>query len=261
MAFEDFQIRTTPATSDDVLAVLLEHHRQYGGPDLPEHTPFLSRESTIAQYERTCWADEYPLTHRHINRIFRTNYSERQMLKLLQPKRKRTLGELCDAIAPGASIPRIDPVTVCGATSESAGAFLVIRKLFADAGANAREITPSSPIEPYLREHPDVYARLGYLAPGRVPTPTFVSPTYIGLTWMWLIGKAMLILGWITHNTNLRLMGLLNIGVVFVAAISVGRRIKPARIQLGWLQTFRDLSRAMTGEAWGAWHGFPMDQG
>src|SRR5581483_5165001 len=129
MAFDDFQLRTTPVSSDEVLGVLVEHHRQfslYGDQDRPS----LSRETTIAEYENTHFADELLLTHRQINRIFGTNYSERQMLKLIKPRRKRALGELCDAIAPKASLPKIRPVTVCGATSASAGAFLVIRKLF-----------------------------------------------------------------------------------------------------------------------------------
>src|SRR5581483_1799317 len=97
------------------------------------------------------------------------------------------------------------------------------------------------------------------LAPGRVPRPSVESPTHTGLGWMLLAGKAMMFLGWMIGHSTLRLIGILNMAVAIVAGMIVGRQIKPARMQLGWLHTFRDLSRAMTGEVWGDWHGFPMD--
>jgi hypothetical protein len=261
MAFEDFQIRTTPATSDDVLAVLLEHHRQCCIHDPPMDRPLLSRDSTIAEYELSCDVDETPLTHKQLNQMFGTRLSQSEVLAMRKPIRTKTLGELCDTIAPRARLPRIEPVTVVGATSASAGAFLVIRRLFADAGAKADEIMPSAPIEPYLRDHPQVFSKLGHLAPGRMPRPRVVSPVHIGLGWVFLLGQAMQLGGWILRHPMMRLAGVFNTAVSIVAGFLIGRHVKPARIQLGWLRTFRDLSRAMTGEAWGAWHGFPMDHG
>jgi hypothetical protein len=259
MAFDDFELRMSPATSDDVLAVLLEHHRQCCFKLEWCKRPVLSRSSTIREYDASCDCDNFPLSAVYLNRIFGLSFSQAEWKRLCSPAGKKTLGELCDAIAPHVTMPRIEPVTVFGSTSASAGAFLVIRKLFASAGADASAITPSTPIEPFLRDHPEVYSKLGYLAPGRVPVPRVVSPTHTGLGWMFLLGKLMAIGGMVLRQPTLKLVGWLNVGVAFVAALIVGQQIKPSRIQLGWLQTFRDLSRAMVGEQWGAWRGFAMD--
>jgi hypothetical protein len=259
MAFEDYEIPTGPASSEEVFAIFLEHQRLCSDTVKYRIPPMLlTRESSIAEFENACHLADFPLHANWLNKFLGTSFTAADWKARLSPRRRKTLGALCDEIAPYTRIMRIQPITVLGATSLAAGAFMLLRKLLIDAGAPPDQIAPSSPLEPLLRDHPRILDKLPYLAPGRIPTSNVKSPTHTGLGFMLLLGKLMWVAGWLFHRPTMLYIGLANFGIALIALWTVGEMIKPARVQLGWLKTLRDLSETMVGEHWGMWRGFPI---
>src|SRR5262249_12499494 len=68
-----------------------------------------------------------------------------------------TVRGLCMALAQFVEVPVIEPVTVLGRPSPSAGAFVTIRALLARAGADVSDLRPSTPLLPYLWLWPGVF--------------------------------------------------------------------------------------------------------
>lgn len=87
-----------------------------------------------------------------------------------------TLRGLCFALAQFVEVPVIEPVVVLGKPSVRAGAFVTVRQLLANAGADVTDLRPSSPLLPYVWLWPDVFRwQLPRLAPGRVPEVVFLN--------------------------------------------------------------------------------------
>jgi hypothetical protein len=266
MAFEDYQIAFRTMNGDEVLAVLFEYQRQCEleadrhQPARFPSPPLLSRESSLAEWELTCDADAVMERPTIINAICGSSFTPQEWKIITRAARRQTLGQFCDAIAPHTRMPRLAPVTVLGAESLAAGAFLMIRRLLADAGANASQIAPSTSIQPFCQAYSDVLSRLAYIAPGTMPTSRLdLTPArsalliLLGVAWLELI--AGLMLRW----PILALVSGCAIAMLFVALIISARFSSAARVRVGWIMTFGDLSCVMAGEAWGAWHGFPLD--
>src|SRR5262249_61758956 len=81
-----------------------------------------------------------------------------------------TVDGLCHALARVAQLPLIEPLTVLGRPCPAAGAFLLIRRMLAEAGADVSRLRPSTPLIPYIWLWPEVFRwQLPRLAPGRGP--------------------------------------------------------------------------------------------
>jgi hypothetical protein len=93
---------------------------------------------------------------------------------VLLPSEVRTLRDVCEHVAANTAVIVPEPVTVLGRRCLSAGAFLAVRTLLGQAGAEVGDLGPSSPLEPYLRAHPQVFKRdIGWMVP---PTVFFQVP-------------------------------------------------------------------------------------
>ena len=72
---------------------------------------------------------------------------------MLEPARTRTLRELFEFVAQKAMRPSIEPVNIMGSTCFTAGAFLTIRSLLRDSGADVYSVAPSTPLDQYARRY------------------------------------------------------------------------------------------------------------
>jgi hypothetical protein len=256
MAFDDYEITSRPMTSDEVFASLVDFQRDELGIQLLGEA---TRETPVRElfntFEAGTWAD----VANGLNRLFDLHVSHAYWQPILLPKRKRMLGGLCDFIAERATVPIIQPVTVMGDSSLAAGAFLAVRRIFADAGADVSELRPSSLVSPYFRTSLDtVLPRLMRAAPGCIPIPRVEVPVHSAFGWgfaaSWFI---VMCGGWLHCPPAARVMGGIGMAACSAAAWICGRAVKPRAVHFGTARTFADLARVIAGERC-AWPGFPV---
>jgi hypothetical protein len=178
---------------------------------------------------------------------------------ILLPKRERTLGGLCDFIAQRATIPIIQPVRVMGDNSLAAGAFLTVRRIFADAGVDVSDLRPSSPVSPYFCTKLDaVLPRLMRAAPGCIPIPRVEAPVHSAFAWGFAASWLLLFCGgWLHCPLAARIMGGIGMVICWLAGWICVRTVKPRAVHFGTARTFADLSRVIAGERC-ALPGFPV---
>jgi hypothetical protein len=162
-----------------------------------------------------------------------------------------TVGGLCHALARFVEVPAIDPVTVFGRSCPGAGAFLVIRRILADAGADVSKLRPSTPLLPYVWLWPDVFRwRLPRLAPGRVPEVRFLNRRLTRRILGVVLGVAGLVFGlWVARGFPW-LGGVL--AAVFLKVLvwdllltPIAARRRNWSVQFGGLYSFRDLAAVL----------------
>ena len=87
--------------------------------------------------------------------------------------------DVCELIAKDSMRPAIEPLTILGKPCLPAGAFLAIRSLLHDAGADTDSIRPSTPLGDYTRHHLDVFlGPISRLAPNALPPVRMSTPWY-----------------------------------------------------------------------------------
>ena len=145
MAFEDYEIRTRPMTSDEVLATLIDQQRDdFGETLLASVTPASPVKALFDTYPILPWGD----IANSLNAMFELSVSLDEWRPVLLPKRRRTVGALCDFIARRATILDIQPVTVMGDTSLAAGVFLAMRHILAAWAPTSRTCDRRHPSPP-----------------------------------------------------------------------------------------------------------------
>lgn len=145
-----------------------------------------------------------------------------------------TVGELCENLATGTRVPVLEPVTILGTRCETAGTFLTLRRMLADAGADVSELGPSSEVKPYLDAWPTVFQRFRLATGGRLPVFGAVAP------WSCLLGGLLVIAGVVLLCSAPWLLAVG--GVVTTFGLS-----RPTRYRLDGMTTFRDLIHAALG--------------
>ena len=160
------------ATPEYVLAVIRDLRRQGCCLDLGDApTAVLGRETTVSEWLGSFAVFFWRGPADALDEEFELNASIAQWKRLLVPTRSRTLGEVCDWIAPRATRRRIRPAGFLGGSCLSAGAFLAVRSLLAEAGADVGAIAPSTPLAAFARRHSDVFlGPISRLAPEAIPT-------------------------------------------------------------------------------------------
>jgi hypothetical protein len=252
MAFDDYEIRTRPMTSDEVLVALVVFARPGDGsePLLGECTPLAdaTRDDpagcVAAEFGNGLWAD----AGNRLNELFGVSLDREAWRGAFKPKRSRTVGNVCDLIARHAKVPMIEPVVVLGDRSLAAGAFLVLRRIFADAGVDVSTLRPSSPLRPYLRRNfGAVLPQLLRVAPRDLPHVTVDAPVHVALGWGMTTGFGMLAMS--RFVPPLVTIGAAAFGVAFLLASWIcARVVKPLDVHLGNARTFADLARVLAGE-------------
>ena len=192
-------LRTRRLTAEEILASLTDAYAL--NANFNDNSPYLTNavhaEMTVEEY---CDDMEVYDAREFLNHWFDLSLSREESWAVGTPTRQQTLRELCEFYATRAEARAIDPVTVLGRPCLSAGAFLSVRTMLAEAGADVSRLAPSSPLGPYLRKHFMIFARdISKLSPGTFPRieederPT-ISVPYLGTGAVILAGLLALVM-------------------------------------------------------------------
>jgi hypothetical protein len=238
-----------PATPEYILSILQEicdlSHELDG---YPQEDSKLTFQTTMDEI----WGVIFPETSilwseyaSDMNRLWRTNCTNQEWKSVLASD--STLGELCRIVAERTTRPKILPAKLLGRECKTAGAFLTVRSMLRDAGADVGKIAPSTPLAEYTRRHPDVFMNiLPRVTPGVIRNIEFrssaVSPIIAVVI---LIGVIGTLVGLATGTLILKLT--LCIACFAVIPLIIISQYVPYRsVKIDDLQTFRDLAVAMS---------------
>jgi hypothetical protein len=233
-----------PASPEYVLAVERDLHRQQCQFD-PEADPevVLTRDTTVAEWREACDLLPWWQLGRALNTFWNIQASDAEWEAVLEPARKKRLSDVCEFIARRASRARIRAPFLFGRRCAAAGAFLTIRSLLHEAGANAGDIRPSTPLGAYARRYGEVLlAANSRLAPGALPPVRVAVPAEDRAMRWFLIGVHVLLAGCCVGSP---LVGAAGSAVMLLAcawASISARCLLPSSVEFGSLRTFRDLA-------------------
>jgi len=236
-----------PATPEYVLAVLRDNHRQQCEYDWEaDRNAKLSFDSTIAEWREACDLVEWKGLGRAMNQEWEIECSDFEWATVLEPDERLPLLGVCELIAHRAPRRRIRSARFFGGDCHSAGAFLTVRSILANAGADAEHIKPSTPLAPYTRRYGILFlGPISRLAPGALPLVHVWHPVYDASMWSIVASFLVVLLGWCCNSHWLAILGflacLLSYGLVWASS----RWLLPLRITFGELKTFRDMACAL----------------
>lgn len=240
-----------PATKEYILAVLRDMRRRNfdsiaaDGDECED----LTFDTTISAWN-DAWDYDLMLTSelgRSLNRWWRIDGSDAEWRDVLRPAGSKRLEGLCEFIASRTTRPRIRPAHVLGHECDEAGAFLTIRSLLADAGADPHAITPSTPLAEFARRHAATFfGAISNLAPGALPPAKIDIPIHDAIFRAFMLCAVGAFAGWLFSAPMATALGLVGITVSWAASWIAARWVLPSKVQFGELTTFRDLARVVT---------------
>ncbi|MCA9004326.1 MAG: hypothetical protein KDA70_03555 [Planctomycetaceae bacterium] len=248
-------ILTEPVTAEYVLSVFQDQHRQIF---LLEHDMLpreeLTMETTVEEWQYQCDYLEWRPLGRAWNDAWGIDLADEEWRAVLTPKRKKTLGGVCELIAQHASAPVIREETFFGKPCRPASAFLTIRALLKEAGADVSKIAPSTPLIPYTNQFADTFRwSIANLAPGVMPGAKIMNwDHYRGadISLLWMTGTLPFALMFSLGSRSLWPLlfpgGFLLLFLLF--RVELHRR-GGRQLQFGNLRTFRDLSELIAARA------------
>lgn len=248
--YEDYEIPTRELSEEDALAMLNESYRQLGYIYFDNENPQpLTFDTTIAEFESVFDTPKSaPQLGRILDEFFHLEAS-RETCAVLHPPKKRTLGEFCRYIASRqVQIPAFRPVAVLGSECAAAGAFVTIRALLRDRGADVREIAPSTPLHSYARLHREAFYDLGLIVPGRLPLIRVKMGLLGCIPGLVLLGVFLAVASFWLRSSELFTWGC---GLA-MWPMGIGYLLSgwpPREVLIGDLKTFRDLCDAITRPA------------
>ncbi|NOT55312.1 MAG: hypothetical protein HOP18_11950 [Deltaproteobacteria bacterium] len=231
--------RPTPAY---ILEVMIDAYRQQLQFD-PETEPdiVLTMNTTVAEWRVACDLGGWKRIGKSLNAAFRIDCSEKEWKQVLTPPKMTTLQDVCELVARYAERPRIRPARLFGATCQTAGAFLTVRSLLHEAGAEVRALRPSSALAPYTRKHPDVFlGSISELAPGKLPLVDIENLLLRRVGQLLILNWLVVGVSWTLGYTVLAERASLVAGLVLFCLCLAAQR-EPSRVDFGELKTFRDL--------------------
>lgn len=234
---------SVPATPGYILDVIRDSHRQQCQFD-PEAEPDaeLRFDTTIAEWRSACDLLDWRRLGRALDGEWGLGRPEAAWRSVLEPAEERTLHDLCEFIAAGAVRPSIEPVRILGATCFPAGAFLAIRSLLRQAGANVDSVAPSTPLDEYTRRHLSVFlGPISRLAPDALPAVKLSMPWYDLSIARFLIGLLAASAGWFVSPLATA-AGVILALTSWAGTWITARYLPPAKVEFGNLRTFRDLA-------------------
>lgn len=235
------------ATADGILAVLqdLYRHDPDADPDM-----LLSHDTTIAEWREACDLLPWAEIAEGMNAYWSVSISIEQWREVLEPAKQRRLRGVCDLLTRHAKAPRVQPASILGATCISAGAFLTIRSYLAQAGADVRDVAPSTQLHEYTRRHPAVFLeRVSQLAPGALPRVKIRAPVRDGFAFGMAGGAIAMIVSLCAGSHMVSLCAGLVGAICYSADWTIGQWVLPASVEFKGLRTFRDLSVAVAAGA------------
>lgn len=241
----------TEATPDDVLAILRDQHRQQCTYDWgADPRVVLTRESTIDAWRQACDLIRWRPLATALNAAWKINVPHKQWRSVLEPAGARTVGDVCDLIARYAQLPRVRPVRVLGKECLPAGVFLTVRTYLAAAGADVRNVAPSTPLAEYTRRYAGVFlGPVSQFAPGTLPPVRIRRPIY-----------DLSLLAFMASSVGIGVASCIRLDAVtalcaIVAVVSylgiwiAARCVLPASVEFQGLRTFRDLCKTVAAVA------------
>jgi hypothetical protein len=238
------------ASPDFVLAVVRDGFSASQRDGEAESDFELTMDTTIAAW-RDAMLDDFFSWRRFaaaLNAWWRIDAPLGEWKAALTPTRTRTVRDVCELIARYARRPCFRPAIVFGRECLPAGAFLAIKSLLAQEGADVRDIAPSTPLREIARRHLGLFTGpVAWLAPGTVPYPRIVHVPHAVATWVMILSGAMLALGnflnpWIT------IIGVTTLAIAFLASL-IAAQCRPTTVEFPGLRTFRDLAKLLAAES------------
>jgi hypothetical protein len=232
---DEYPIPSRLMTPDDVLAVLIDQHRL--GVAAGEAEPaFIERTMTVGRWiglDELATVDD---SGKFLNNLFGLNLDRATWRSVLTPKRRRTLGDVCDFIASHEVRVRcVEPVTIFGSTSLAAGAFLALRATLKDVGVDAAELRPTTKLAPFLQRHErQLVMAVSRLTPGRLPPVEIDAPIHGGLA---MAAAACFAAGWVCRCAGLEMLvaRLWITAAVCGALVYLGGMVPQAATRAAWL--------------------------
>ncbi len=265
MSWLEAKGNTRRMTSDEVLTVFNDSWRQFFDGDPVSETgecSTITRDWTVDAllfdlFDIDCDDETWREVGAWLSQWFGFDATADELECLLRKPTKTTVGDLCDFIATRAWIEKLSPAKIMGQTSWEAGIFRTVHKLLKNAGADVSNLSPSSELEPYLKEHSQLLqSELSKLVPGYLPAfsircakPVEWLGNFAG--WMaflgWLAMMSGLALGYFSNSALPWFIGVPGFGMLVsgYALIWLYGRFEPRFYQLGEFVTFRDLCFAL----------------
>jgi hypothetical protein len=247
----------TPATTthhptpEFVLSALIDSHRQQCGyDDLADPEAELSFATTVQEWRDACDLVDWRPLGEAMNWIWGLTCSDEQWRDVLEPGTERTLADVCGFLSKAARVEDVGSVTILGRECKAAAAFYAIRSILGRAGADVRDISPSTPIGEYARLHlGEFLVEISRLAPGALPRVKVSHPVYdllvAGTGVGMLVGVlSMLFLKWYPELVAMTSCSFA-VGAVCYALTAVAAKRPPRKVQFGDVRTFRDLARTI----------------
>jgi hypothetical protein len=241
---------TSPATPEFVLTVLRDVHRQMCACGDADPNVHLSFDTTVAEL-RDAW--DYDLSTwremgRGLNAWLEIDCTDQEWRTVLKRARKSRLIDLCTLIAAHTERHTIRPARILGRACEEAGAFLTIRSMLAQAGANPDEITPSTPLAEFSRKYYNAFlGPIARLSPGAFPPIRFHRPAYECSFWAFLLSMVLLVIGLATGWPYATIAGVALIVASYIVGYFTVQSL-PKAVEIGSLHTFRDLAKLLAAD-------------
>lgn len=236
-----------PATKEYVLSVFRDAHRRNFDSIAADGDEFedLTFDTTIADW-KDAWDFDLMLTCEFgswLNRWWQIDCTTDEWRDVVKPASKKRLEGLCELIASRTTRPRIRPAHVLGRECVEAGAFLTIRSLLADAGADPHAITPRAPLAEFTRRHAATFfGPISNLAPGALPPAKIGMPIHEAAFNAFVLSAVLAFAGWIFSAPMATAIGLVGSAIAWAASWITARWILSKKVQFGDLTTFRDLA-------------------
>lgn len=249
-----------PATPEYILEVYRDQYRQSLGFDpAVEPDVELTFETTVAEWQNACDLLPWRGLGCALDESWKLGRTDEEWRAVLTPERKRTLRDVCEFIAEGAMRPVVEPLNILGGSCLPAGAFLAIRSMLREAGADADSIRPSTPLAEYARLHYGVFlGPISRLSPHALPPARVGSSRPSNAVWLvGLSGMVVLLLGMLLYCTQTPLAPYVILGGSVLVGLAIAGHwislglLPPSSVEFEGLTTFRDLALVMAEGAEG----------
>jgi hypothetical protein len=251
----NFPTLQVPATPEYVLSVIRDEHRRACDSHEADPEAVITFDTTVKEWLDAMLDEDdgnlpfgrWKRVGNAMNHAWNIQCSHEEWRAALKPLHEKRLGDMCALIAKYGRRPQIRPARLFGATCLPAGEFLTIRSLLAEAGADADEIRPSTPLAPYARRYLEVFLdSILRLAPGALPPVQILYPTSVLALWGMGMGALLCLVGLVVAVLwPVCCFGLILLLVSGIIQWNVTGDL-PKRVAFGELRTFRDLAVVVT---------------
>ena len=240
-----------PATAEFILAVMRDQRRYRNAEGYGDCSIELTFDTTVAEWRKSSDLPGTKRLGRGLGSFFGMNYNDSEWRSLLDPAKERRLLGVCEAIATKGTRRRVRPVRVLGsADCVPAGAFLAIRSLLVEAGADRSKIKPSTRLDQYCDDYDAIFFdQIAVLAPGSVPcfrkqnSRDMMAAASIAACFVLFLSTAVALEFVGFHDAKNWLL------VIWSIVGAIFWEIFEPRRELAGLTTFRDLAIAIGSHA------------